>query len=59
MKKKTSKKDINAKRGYIGQRTSIEERPTIPCKKVMLTAKDKSRSRAARKKAEREAYNDI
>lgn len=54
--KKFSKKQANEKRGFIGQRTSIEERPTIPCKKVMLTAKDKARSRAARRKAQRDAY---
>ena len=36
-------------------RTSIEERPTIPCKKVFRSAKDKANSRQGRRKAEREA----
>lgn len=59
MKKKNRRKEVNKKRGFIGQRTSIDERPTIPCKKVILTAKDKSLTRAARRKEERDAYSEI
>lgn len=40
------------------KRTGIEERPTIPCKKVFLSKKDKQAGRAARKNDIRRARNE-